>query len=61
MPDKAKPDDPAQSQRFIDVASNSASGKGIDAFEQIFDKLIKNTQKVSKSKISKDKKEHEVK
>jgi hypothetical protein len=47
MPDKpkpeAKPDDPAESQRFIDVALELGADEAPEAFEKAFKKVIPST------------------
>ena len=39
MPDKAKPDDPAQSQRFIDMAKEVEAETDDGVFEENFTKI----------------------
>lgn len=41
MPDKAKPDDPAQSQRFIDMAREVEVTDGTTEFEKLFERIVK--------------------
>lgn len=40
MPDKAKPDDPAQSKRFIDMAREIGSNEDQSVFERVFEKVV---------------------
>lgn len=40
MPDKAKPDDPAQSQRFIDMALEVEATEGLDKFDGTFQQVV---------------------
>lgn len=43
MPDKAKPDDPAQSKRFIDMAREIESNENQAVFERVFEKVVQQT------------------
>ncbi len=40
MPDKAKPDDPAQSKRFINMAREIESNEDQAVFEKVFGKVV---------------------
>ena len=41
MPDKAKPDDPAQSQRFIDIAREVGGNEDQTVFDKVFENIAK--------------------
>ena len=55
MPDKAKPDDPAQSQRFIDMAKKLSPDEENHAFEDVFLVVAKQTAHGKGIKDEKDK------
>jgi hypothetical protein len=44
---KRKPDDPAQSQRFIDAAKDAGVDETGDAFEKAFNKIVPEKKKPS--------------
>jgi len=49
MPNKAKQDDPTQSQRFIDMAHEIEAEETPEAFNNLFEKLTKD-QKIATSR-----------
>lgn len=40
MTDKAKPDDPAQSRRFIDMAREIEGSEDQSIFDRVFEKVV---------------------
>jgi hypothetical protein len=44
-PPLAKPDDPAESKRFIDMAREVEADESPEAFDKAFDKVIKGPQR----------------
>lgn len=55
MPDKAKPEDPAQSQRFIDMALEVEATESLDKFDDTFQQVaqLPYERAVSKNKTGK--------
>jgi hypothetical protein len=46
------PDDPEQSQRFIDTAKEIGADESKEGFERVFGKIVKDTKKVTATSVS---------
>ena len=51
MPDKAKPDDSAQSQRFIDMAREVEATEAPNRFEKTFEAVVVHQPTISSKKV----------